>query len=147
MVVRTIVHFEIPANDVERLARFYRECLGWQFRKVELPGLDYWLIATGPPGKSVGGGMYRKMSPDERPRNFVAVEAIDPAIRAFLDAGGTQVVGKMEVPGQGWSFVGADPEGNVLALWEPLMPARRSPAARRKPARSRRPSAARRRRR
>jgi len=145
MVTRTIVHFEIPANDVDRLARFYRECFGWKFEKAPMPGFDYWLISTGPRGRSVGGGMFRKMNPTDGPRNFVAVDRIDEAIRLFMAAGGTQVVGKREVPGQGWSFIGADPEGNVLALWEPAMkrPARPRRTARRSPRTARRPKPAR----
>jgi uncharacterized protein len=132
MVVRTIVHFEIPANDTERLSRFYSEVFGWKFEKAPMPGMEYWLITTGPRGKSIGGGMYPKMGPDDRPRNFVNVEDIDSAIRAFTAAGGSQVVGKMEVPGMGFSFIGADPEGNVIALWEPKMPSPARPRARRK---------------
>ena len=125
MAIQTIVHFEIPASDVEKLSEFYRRVFGWKFEKAEMPGLEYWLISTGPQGKSVGGGMYRKMDPEEQPRNFVAVEKIDPAIEAFKAAGGSEIVGKMEVPGMGWSFIGADPEGNPIALWEPSMPAPR----------------------
>jgi len=126
MVVQTIVHFEIPASDAEKLARFYSTVFGWKIEKAPMPGMDYWLITTGPRGKSVGGGMYRKTSPDDRPRNFVLVEKIDPAIAAFKAAGGSEVVGKMEVPGMGWSFIGSDPEGNVIALWEPQMTAPRA---------------------
>lgn len=123
MVAKTIVHFEIPANDVEKLSSFYRRVFGWEFQKTEMPGMEYWLISTGPQGKSVGGGMYRRISPEDRPRNFIAVDKIDPAIEQFKAAGGSEVVGKMEVPGMGYSFIGADPEGNVIALWEPVMPA------------------------
>ncbi len=122
MVVKTIVHFEIPAADAERLSKFYKDVFGWEFTKAPIPGMDYWMISTGPQGKSVGGGMYLKMGPDDRPRNFVNIENIDSAIETFKAAGGTEVVGKMEVPGMGWSFIGADPEGNVLALWEAKMP-------------------------
>jgi len=140
MAVSTIVHFEIPANDVETLARFYRRCFGWTFEKAPMPGFDYWLISTGPRGKSVGGGMFQKMGPQDGPRNYIAVERIDEAIARFRAAGGSEIVGKMEVPGQGWSFIGADTEGNVLALWE----AARAPRAPRT-ARSRRRSPAKRR--
>jgi predicted enzyme related to lactoylglutathione lyase len=83
-----------------------------------MPGFDYWLISTGPRGKSVGGGMYKKEGQDEKPRNFIGVENIDAAIQEFKGAGGTEVVGKAEVPGQGWTFIGADPEGNTIALWQ-----------------------------
>jgi uncharacterized protein len=111
MVVRTIVHFEIPANDADRLSRFYSEVFGWKFEKAPMPGMDYWLISTGPRGKSVGGGMYKKERADDRPRNFIGVANIDAAIQEFRGAGGMEVMGKQEVPGQGWSFIGADPRG------------------------------------
>jgi hypothetical protein len=131
MVVKTVVHFEIPAQDIAKLSAFYTKVFGWTFERSPMPDMEYWLIRTGPPGKSVGGGMYPKMSPEERPRNYIAVDHIDPAIEAFKEAGGTEVVGKMQVPGMGWSFIGADPEGNLIALWEPTgMP---PPARRRAP--------------
>jgi predicted enzyme related to lactoylglutathione lyase len=129
VVIKTIVHFEIAATDAEKLSEFYHQVFGWKFEKAPMPGMDYWLISTGPQGKSVGGGMYLKSGPDDRGRNFVLVEEIDSAIRTFENAGGTEVVGKMEVPGMGWSFIGADPEGNHIALWEPKMPMRRRPRA------------------
>jgi len=141
MVVHTIVHFEIPAEDVAKLASFYRKVFGWKFTKVKVPGLDYWRITTGPQGRSVGGGMYRKTGPNERPRNFILVGPIDAAIVAFKTAGGTEVTGKMEVPGLGSSFIGEDPEGNLIALWEPATvgaPRAPRPVARRRAARSRR---------
>jgi uncharacterized protein len=130
MVVRTVVHFEIPADDVRRLSVFYRRVFGWTFDRAGVPGLEYWRITTGPPGKSVGGGMFRRSSPNERPRNFVCVDRIDRTIAAFLAAGGTELTGKMEVPGMGTSFVGEDPEGNVIALWEPTRTRARRPPAR-----------------
>jgi len=138
MVVKTIVHFEIPATDADKLVHFYREVFGWKFEKAPIPGMDYWLITTGPRGKSVGGGMFRKMRPGDRPRNFIHVDQIDEAIRTFKSAGGTEVVGKMEVPGMGWSFIGADPEGNHIALWKPMMPMRARPRSRTRTARKKR---------
>lgn len=30
----TIVHFEIPANDIERARRFYSTLFGWEFKEV-----------------------------------------------------------------------------------------------------------------
>ncbi len=128
MTARTVVHFEIPANDVDRLSRFYSDVFGWKIEKAPMPGPDYWLISTGPRGKSVGGGMYKKETPDDRPRNFIGVANIDAAIQEFRGAGGMEVMGKQEVPGQGWTFIGADPEGNMIALWQqvPQRPAQRA---------------------
>src|SRR5712664_2030116 len=128
MVVRTVVHFEIPAIDVGNLSNFYSEVFGWKFEKAPMPDFDYWLISTGPRGKSVGGGMFKKENPEDKPRNFIGVSNIDAAIQEFKGAGGTEVIGKAEVPGQGWTFIGADPEGNMIALWQqvPARPARRA---------------------
>jgi uncharacterized protein len=124
-VTPTIVHFEIPADDVESLRKFYSEVFGWTFEKSPMEEMEYWMITTGPRGRSVGGGMYRKMA-GEGPRNFIAVSDIDEAIGKFSKAGGSEVVGKQEVPGMGWSYIGADPEGNVIALWEAKMAPGRS---------------------
>jgi uncharacterized protein len=131
MVVKTIVHFEIPAQDVEKLSKFYSDVFGWKFTKAPMAEMDYWMISTGPRAKSVGGGMYKKAMEKETPRNYIGVDKIDRAIETFKASGGAEVVGKQEVPGMGWSFIGADPEGNLIALFE---------ASRARPARRRRTS-------
>ena len=32
-----IVHFEIPADDVERAQKFYTEAFGWDIKKFDMP--------------------------------------------------------------------------------------------------------------
>jgi uncharacterized protein len=118
MVIKTVVHFEIPAGDLGKLRKFYSDVFGWKFEKAPMPDMEYWMITTGPRNRSVGGGMYEKNNENDRPRNFIGVEEIDKAIESFKAAGGTELVGKQEVPGMGWSFIGTDPEGNTIALWE-----------------------------
>ncbi len=120
MVVKTITHFEIPAKDVETLSKFYADVFGWKFKKMPMGEMDYWMITTGPRNRSVGGGMYKKQMDMEAPRNYIAVDRIDEAITTFTSAGGKQAVGKMEVPGFGWSYIGVDPEGNMVGLFEPV---------------------------
>lgn len=136
MVTKTVVHFEIPANDVERLSKFYSDVFGWKFEKMPMGGgMDYWLITTGPRRSSVGGGMYKKQMEGELPRNYIGVDKMDSAISTFLNAGGKEVVGKQEVPGMGWSYIGSDPEGNLIAMYE-AMPRRQAHRARRAARRS-----------
>ncbi len=119
MVTKTVTHFEIPASDVERLSKFYSDVFGWKFEKVPMGGgMDYWMINTGPRNGSVGGGMYKKQMEMETPRNYIAVDDIDAAIVTFASAGGKEAVGKQEVPGFGWSFIGMDPEGNAIGLFQ-----------------------------
>lgn len=127
MVVKTVVHFEIPAGNPETLSKFYSDVFGWKFEKAPMPDMDYWMISTGPRNKSVGGGMYKKQDDHDMPRNFIGVTKIDEAIETFKGAGGKELMGKTEVPEMGWSFIGKDPEGNVIALWEAARrPARRT---------------------
>lgn len=47
----TIVHFEIPSDDVERSKSFYSELFGWNIEKwpgsEKMPeGMEYWMITT-----------------------------------------------------------------------------------------------------
>ncbi len=132
MVTKTIVHFEIPANDVEGLSKFYSDVFGWKFEKTPpMGGMEYWMISTGPRNRSVGGGMCKKTGvPNEGPRNYIAVDEIDRAIATVTAAGGKELVGKQEVPGFGWSYMGLDPEGNVVGMFQTV--ARRQVRARRR---------------
>jgi hypothetical protein len=41
----TIVHFEIPTDDVERAKKFYGDLFGWKIEKI--PGqMEYWMFRT-----------------------------------------------------------------------------------------------------
>ena len=62
---KTIVHFEIPAGNVEKPSKFYQKLFGWKFIHSPIPGMDYWLIHTVPTDEQgmperpgVNGGMY-----------------------------------------------------------------------------------------
>ncbi len=115
-----IVHFEIPAADVDKMSKFYSDLFGWKFDKQSMPGMDYWMIATG--GQSdLAGGMYKKMDESEKPRFYVQVDNIDDHTNRFKSAGGMVIVEKQEIPGMGWSVIGTDPEGNHLGLFQGMM--------------------------
>jgi predicted enzyme related to lactoylglutathione lyase len=43
----TVVHFEIPADDVEKLRKFYSELFGWKIERMPGP-VEYWGIGTVP---------------------------------------------------------------------------------------------------
>jgi predicted enzyme related to lactoylglutathione lyase len=139
MVTKTVVHFEIPAKDVEALSKFYSDVFGWKFEKTPMGGgMDYWMISTGPQNKSVWGGMYKKQMDAELPRNYIAVPDMDIAISTFISAGGKEMMGKQEVPETGWTYIGIDPEGNPIGMYQamPKRQARRATRPARKSARS-----------
>jgi len=121
----TIIHFIIPAADVEKMKQFYVGLFGWKIENY--PGLmDYWDIQTVPvdekgmllrPG--VNGGMVKKESPEQKPVNYISVDSIDESIEKVKRLGGKIASPKQEVPNVGWIAVAEDPEGNQIALLQP----------------------------
>jgi len=124
MVDHTIVHFEIPADDIERLRRFYTQLLGWKFKKMSGQG-EYWNIETVPvdeKGKPVrpgiNGSMIKKVSPEHKPVNYIAVDSVDECCRKIKELGGNIIDPKQEIPGIGWWALLSDPEGNEFGIFE-----------------------------
>jgi len=114
----TIVHFDVPAEDIERAKKFYAGLLGWKFESY--PGMQYNLITTtnldGTPG--VGGGMGKRMDPSQRIMNYFGVKSIDAAMEQVKSLGGGILTGKMAVPKMGYLANCRDTEGNTFGLWE-----------------------------
>ena len=123
---KTIVHFEIPADEPERAAKFYGELFGWKIEKWENQGgIEYWTVQTVPTDdagrpvrQGVNGGMMRRMYPTQQPVNYIAVESVDEAVAKAERLGARVMMGKTPVPGIGWFAQLTDPEGNILAVWE-----------------------------
>jgi predicted enzyme related to lactoylglutathione lyase len=122
----TIVHFEIPADDPERAAKFYRDLFGWKINRWENPGgIEYYMVETVPTNEQgmpvrpgVNGGMMRRMYPSQQPVNYIAVSSVDEAVAKAERLGAKVMMGKTPVPGMGWFAQLTDPEGNVIAVWE-----------------------------
>ena len=114
-----VVHFEIPADNPDRVAEFYKKVLGWAIQKWE--GLvDYWLISTGKNSEpGIDGGIARKK---DRPASGVLVTAqvdsVDECLKKIITAGGSIVVPKRAIPGGGYQAQFRDPEGNVIGIME-----------------------------
>lgn len=126
MVDHTIVHFEIPADNVEKLSQFYSKLFGWKI--VRMPGpFEYYGIQTVPVDEhgmllrnGVNGGMMQRQNPEHKPVNYIAVESVDEYSKKIEELGGRIVVPKMEVPGVGWWAMALDPDGNQFALMEEM---------------------------
>lgn len=123
----TIVHFEIPAKDVEKLKGFYEKVFGWKIVKSPpMAEMEYWLIQTVPTdGKGmllrpgVNGGMYKKEMEGATSVNYVAVTDIDKAIKEAKRLGAKVVSEKAEIPHIGFFAVLMDPEGNPIGMLQP----------------------------
>ncbi len=126
----TIVHFEIPAKNVEKLKKFYEDLFAWKFTKYPGGGeMEYWNIQTVPADEKgmllrtgVNGGLYPKQKPEQSPMNYIGVESADRYIASAKKLGGKIHQEKMEIPNIGWWALIADPEGNVFGILEPMMP-------------------------
>jgi uncharacterized protein len=122
----TIVHFEIPAKNVEKIKKFYEEVFNWKIVQADGP-IEYWIIQTVPTDENgmlknpgVNGGMYRKMVPENKPINYFSVESINDYIAKIKKLGGKVIQEKQEVLNVGWIAAVEDPEGNQFALLEPI---------------------------
>ena len=117
----TVVHFEIPADDVERAKKFYGELFGWKIEKFEgLPSMDYWMVMTGREEGQMGadGGMMKRVDPRQQTIVYIDVPSVDEFIGKVTSLGGQLVYPKMAVPGMGYFAVCLDPENNGFGLWE-----------------------------
>ena len=113
----TIVHVEIPADDVERGKAFYGKLFGWKFSSS--PGVDnYWMVEMAQGEASHGIGMMGRQSPEHLPTNYFDVESVAKYQARVEELGGKVLMPKTSVPGMGWFAVCQDTEGNVLGLWE-----------------------------
>jgi uncharacterized protein len=113
-----VVHFEVPADDPKRAIAFYEKVFGWTMTKWEGP-MDYWLVATGPDDEpGINGAITPRMMAEQVTTNTVSVASVDEFTKKVVEAGGTVMVPKRAVPGQGYLAYCIDPEGNVFGVME-----------------------------
>jgi predicted enzyme related to lactoylglutathione lyase len=111
----TLVHFEIPADDIDRARNFYSGLFGWEINAI--PDMDYWLITTSGE-KAVGGGMMKRQNPEQSITNYIDVPSVDDYAAKIEALGGKVVMPKTAVPGMGYFLMFMDPENNPLGIWE-----------------------------
>jgi len=122
-----VVHFEIPADDVDRAKEFYGSIFGWQLQTMQMEGGEYTIAMTTPideqsqlptePG-AINGGLMRRDEHTPTPVITIEVDAIDDALQRIESQGGTVVRPRTAIPGMGAFGYFKDPEGNVMGLWE-----------------------------
>ena len=123
-----VVHFEMPAENRQRMADFYSKTFGW---KTQLLGQDMgnYVIATttesdekGPkkPG-AINGGFFPKSDdmPAQYPSVVVAVDDINDSMKKVMKAGGKVLGEPMEIPGIGQYVSFFDTEGNRVSMLQP----------------------------
>ena len=114
-----VVHFEVPADDPDAVAKFYSEVFGWKIDKWEGP-VDYWLVTTGEEGQAgINGAIMKRDGPQSSITNMIEVTSIDETVEKVTASGGEILAPKMPVPGVGYAAYFRDVEGNVFGLMQP----------------------------
>lgn len=127
-----VQHFEIPADDLTRARKFYESVFDWKTMPFPMPnGTEYVGLHTGPVDEKnmmkepgfINGGMFKRggMLPITSPTIAVVVADLDQAIAKIKEAGGTVLMGKMDVAGMGWYAYVKDTEGNIIGVWQDAM--------------------------
>jgi predicted enzyme related to lactoylglutathione lyase len=136
----TIVHFEIPSDNLERAKKFYTELFGWKIEKMAMPGGDqseYLMFSTtsstnekssnsssssggdgGNELQTIGGGMMQRQMPGQPITIYFGVDSVTDYSNKVERLGGKVIRLKTEVPGYGGFAICTDSENNGFALWE-----------------------------
>jgi uncharacterized protein len=127
--IPTIVHFEIPADDIERARKFYSTLFDWKIEKIEVKKdgetMDYWMISTSTKREDssiksshLEGGLIKRQHPQQPNLNYISVPSIDEYSSKVKELGGKVVMPKTEIKDYGFFAVCMDTENNAFALWE-----------------------------
>lgn len=126
-----VVHFEMPAEDVKRMADFYAKVFGWQMQMLGEEMGNYVTVTTSEtdengrpkmPG-AINGGFYPLMEngPGKCPSIVIAVDDMPESLKNILDQGGKVQGEPVEIPGIGLYVSFIDTEGNRVSLLQPGM--------------------------
>jgi predicted enzyme related to lactoylglutathione lyase len=124
-----VVHFEMPYDDRERMAKFYGSAFGWQTQMLGEEMGNYVLATTTEsdekrpktPG-TINGGFFPKKPdwPAQYPSIVIAVDDIKESVSKVTDAGGRVLGEPIEIPGVGQYVSFFDTEGNRVSMLQPI---------------------------
>jgi predicted enzyme related to lactoylglutathione lyase len=110
------VHFEIPADDMARATKFFREAFGWQIN--DQSPFPYYLADTGTEAAGINGAITARNPIQAAVTNVIQVSSIEEYLPKIEAAGGAIVHGKMPINGIGWTAYFKDTEGNIHGLFQ-----------------------------
>jgi predicted enzyme related to lactoylglutathione lyase len=119
----TISHFELPAHDLERAARFYREVFGWSVEPLPWEGHPYYKVrgSAGPGAREgIDGGLLPADGSLDHPLLVLHISGADleDCLKRIVEAGGRIDKPAADVGGMGRFARFRDPEGNLMGLWQ-----------------------------
>jgi predicted enzyme related to lactoylglutathione lyase len=119
-----VVHFELPADDLDRAQGFYRDAFGWNLNAM--PDMGYVMVSTTPTNEqgepqragAINGGMLARHAPVSAPVVTIEVDSIDDTLSRVRELGGSVASERAAVGDMGFAAYFTDTEGNVVGLWE-----------------------------
>lgn len=128
MKMNPVVHFEMPAEDKERVKKFYETVFGWQMQQLGSEMGDYIMASTTEidektqrpltPG-AINGGFYQKGESGNTPHVVISVDSLDESINMVKQNGGEVQGEPMKIPGVGRFIMIKDTEGNRVGILQP----------------------------
>jgi predicted enzyme related to lactoylglutathione lyase len=128
-----VVHFEIPAENKDRMVKFYTSVFGWDAQRLGPEMGNYIIVKTTETGENgfpkkpgiINGGLFEKTKDNQYPSVVIAVDDIKEATKKVEEAGGKVLGGSYkagepdDIPGVGLYSAFIDSEGNRLSMLQP----------------------------
>lgn len=122
-LMNSVVHFEIPASDLDRAKSFYKEVFDWQMHDFDPNNVMVSTVETNeqgvPQGIGINGGIYKPDAP-KTPTIVIDVPDIHAHIVKLTEHGGELVDEVTTIGDMGMYCRFRDTEGNLVALWQTL---------------------------
>ncbi len=126
-----VVHFEMPAKDMNRMTDFYSKVFGWQTHNLGEEMGHYVTVSTtktnehGRPemAGAINGGFFPINDDRESyyPSIVIAVDNIYESIKNINEMGGKVLGEPVQIPGVGIFASFIDTEGNRASILQPIM--------------------------
>jgi len=136
MKMNPVVHFEMAAEDKQRMVDFYTNTFGWQAQQLGPEMGNYVVVQTTEtdengmikqPG-AINGGIYVKGKSEQGTHIVISVDNLQESMEKVKTAGG-QILGGQggsefdDIPGVGLYVTFIDTEGNHVGMLQPNTPA------------------------
>lgn len=114
------VHFEVLAEDPEKMADFYADLFGWEVSTWPGSEQGYWLVRTGEEGTPGIDGAFMGQHFPQTVINTIQVDSLEEMMTRLQEAGGKVEDGPNEIPDVGIHAYCTDPEGKWFGMMEPV---------------------------
>lgn len=125
-----VVHFEMPYEDRDRVARFYQSVFGWKLQMLGAEMGNYVLATTAQEDAvptamrgAITGGFFPRdpKMPEQHPSVVIATPDLQASMKAVIEAGGEVLGEPMPIPGIGQYIAFHDTERNRVGMLQPTM--------------------------